>query len=342
MKEKLLKMVEEGLVNVQKHPNADLFIYNYSPRVQYESLWDEVTIAARGLILDADMNIVAKPFSKFFNIEEHDATEIPQLPFEIFDKLDGSLGILYWLEGMPYIATRGSFISEQSQHATEILYTKYSHTFDKLNRNATYLFEIIYPQNRIVVNYGDTDDLFLLTAIDNESGEEFIHDIGFPIVKRYDGINDLAVLKGLEEDNREGFVVRFSNGFRIKVKFEEYVRLHRIITNVSNLTIWEYLMEEKDFEELLTKVPDEFYDWVRMTKDEIVRNYNAVLESAKKRYADLWDADRKTFALRVMNEANDISAILFRMYDGKKVDPIVWKKVRPIYGKAFVTNADNG
>ena len=226
-KELLQEMINEKLVSVQKHPETDLFIYNYSPKVQYEKLWNEVTLKTRGLILDAQMNFVARPFGKFFNLEEHQPNEIPQLPFDVFEKMDGSLGILYWLNDKPFIATRGSFTSDQSQHATEVLYTRYQHTFDKLDKTATYLFEIIYPQNRIVVDYGAMDDLVLLTVIDNETGTERIEDIGFQIVKKFDGINDLLELKALEENNKEGFVIRFKNGFRVKMKFAEYVKLHQ-------------------------------------------------------------------------------------------------------------------
>ncbi|MEO8150094.1 MAG: RNA ligase, partial [Bacteroidia bacterium] len=276
-KELLLEMLNERLVSVQKHPDADLFIYNYTAKVQYDRLWNEVTIQSRGLILDADMNYVARPFGKFFNLEEHQPHEIPQLPFEVFEKLDGSLGILYWLNDKPFIATRGSFISEQARHATQILNEKYSHTFDKLDKNKTYLFEIIYPQNRIVVNYGTLDDLILITVIDNETGLDVGYDdIGFSLVKRHDGINDLQQLKQLTDNEKEGFVIRFKNGMRVKMKFAEYVRLHRIITGVSNVAVWEYLADGKSFEELLEKVPDEFYNWVKQTQSELQSKYDDI------------------------------------------------------------------
>lgn len=253
-KQLLQKMIDDGLVYMQKHPSADLFIYNYSPKVQFDKLWNEVTLQTRGLILDKEMNVVAKPFGKFFNLEE--ISEIPVLPFEVFEKLDGSLGILYWLWDKAFIATRGSFDSPQAIHATEILYRKYSHVLNSLDKNKTYLFEIIYPENRIVVDYGNIDDIFLLTIISNQTGEESIEDLGFPIAKRYDGIKNINELKALEEDNKEGFVVRFSNGFRVKVKFSEYIKLHRIISGVSNIAIWEYLSENKSLDEILEKVPD--------------------------------------------------------------------------------------
>ena len=130
----LQQCINDKLVSIQKHPEVDLFIYNYTPKVQYEKLWNEITLQTRGLILDSEMNIIARPFGKFFNLEERQLDEIPKESFEVYEKMDGSLGILYWLNNLPYIATRGSFTSEQSVHATEILHSKYIHTFDKLDK----------------------------------------------------------------------------------------------------------------------------------------------------------------------------------------------------------------
>lgn len=324
-------MVKEKLVSVQKHPEADLFIYNYSPKVQYEKLWNSVTLNTRGLILDGRMNYVARPFGKFFNIQEHAPEEIPQLPFDVYEKMDGSLGILYWLNGSPFIATRGSFTSEQSIHATEILYHRYHHTFDKLDKKATYLFEIIYPQNRIVVDYGLMDDLVLLSVIDNETGDERIDDIGFPIVKKFDGINDINELSSLEQDNKEGFVVRFKNGFRVKMKFAEYVRLHRIITGVSNVAIWEYLSEGKSLNELLEKVPDEFYDWVKKVQSELKLKYDEILLEGVNSFKEL--ETRKETALYFQTQK--YPSILFSMLDKKPLEKTIWKMIRPKYSKPF-------
>lgn len=324
-KELLVQMLNEKLVYSQKHPNAELYIYNYSPIVQYEKIWNEVTIQTRGLILDGNMNIVALPIKKFFNIEELQPEEIPKLDFDVFEKMDGSLGLLFFLNDVPYIASRGSFTSTQSQHATNILHTKYKHLFPILDRDKTYIFEIIYPENRIVVNYGKLDDLILLTIICNKIGDESIEDIGFPVVKKYDGLSDLSKLKLTEEDNREGYVVKFKNNFRLKVKFEDYVKLHKIVTNITNISIWEYLSESKDLNELLNKVPDEFYPWVKKIQsgllgdfEEIITENNSVFKtfSSRKEAADYYKTQK-------------YPSLLFSMLDGKSVDKTIWKLIRP-------------
>ncbi|HWZ05111.1 MAG TPA: T4 RnlA family RNA ligase [Mucilaginibacter sp.] len=336
-KELLQQMLDERMITVQKHPDADLFIYNYTNKAQYDRVWNEITLQCRGLILDADYNIVARPFKKFFNLEEHPANEIPTGAFEVYEKVDGSMGILYWLDNIPHIATRGSFISQQALHATKILNTGYGHTFDKLNKNVTYIFEIIYPGNKIVVDYGDKDDLILLAVIDNSTGLDLpLPEIGFHTVKKYDGINDLKLLRTLEEENKEGFVIKFNNGLRVKSKFAEYLRLHKIVTGVSNLIIWEHLSEGRSFDDLLDKVPDEFYEWVKKTINDLTVQYNAILAESQNSFGQVDPTihrDRKETAF--FFQTQKYPAVLFAMLDGKPYDKIIWKLIKPQYSKPF-------
>ena len=85
--------VEKGLLIKQTHPTLPLTIWNYSRTCQYDRLWDDVTMACRGLVTDDAGKIIAKPFPKFFNYEEHTAEEIPNELFDVYEKMDGSLGI---------------------------------------------------------------------------------------------------------------------------------------------------------------------------------------------------------------------------------------------------------
>lgn len=331
-KDLLQSMLEQKLVVVQKHPDTDLFIYNYSPVVQYQKLWNEITLMTRGLILDQHQNIIARPFQKFFNLEEHNPDEIPSEPFDVFRKEDGSLGILYWIDDKPAIATRGSFTSEQALHATQILRERYAHTFSYLNRDHTYLFEIIYPANRIVVNYGDLDDLILLAVIDTQTGKDLsLPEIGFPMVKQFDGINHLAELRAVEAENQEGFVIRFKSGFRVKVKFAEYVRLHRIITQTSSTVVWENLATGKPFEELLEKVPDEFYEWVKQTQEDLSAQFEEILGEAKSNFKTF--DSRKEAASYFFTQK--YPHIMFRLLDGKDPSDLIWKMIKPQHSKPF-------
>ncbi|MEM1009354.1 MAG: RNA ligase, partial [Myxococcota bacterium] len=191
----LQAMIAKQYIKVQKHPDKALYIYNYTPKAQYDRVWNEWTLACRGLIMEETGKVVARPFEKFFNLGEMESQVIPDEPFEVYEKMDGSLGILYWSEGMPYMASRGSFDSDQALKANEMLQRQYKAALGKLNPAHTYLFEIIYPENRIVVDYGTTEALVLLGIVETSTGKELpLEDIGFPLVQRYDGLKDLEQL----------------------------------------------------------------------------------------------------------------------------------------------------
>ena len=197
MIEEIKKYVEQGWLISQRHPRLPLTIYNYSRSTQYAEKWDEVTLMCRGLVLDDDGNIVARPFKKFFNYEELKPEEIPNEEFEVFEKLDGSLGILFNYKGEWILASRGSFTSDQAIRGGEIL-KKYR--YDRLIEGFTYLFEIIYPENRIVCQY-DYEDLILLSVIDNKDGYELklhdssIHLQGIRFVNLYNNLGFKIVKK---------------------------------------------------------------------------------------------------------------------------------------------------
>jgi len=350
MNEVLNKYVEDGLLYKQIHPTLDLTIWNYSEKVQYESLWDEITLMCRGLVTNSKGDIVARPFKKFFNIEENKYT--PSSEFDVFDKMDGSLGILFFYGGESVFATRGSFTSEQSIKGFEML-QKYD--YDKLHKDYTYLFEIIYDDNRIVVRY-DFEDLILLGMINTETGYEvdlysnetdvrfknLITNLGFKVVKKYDGIYDYSLLKGMIKDDEEGFVVRFSNGDRIKVKGEEYLRLHKIMTNISTTTVWEILSSGGNIEDLLKDVPDEFYDKIKTYTSSLNYQWYQYFNQLGKsydyfRYGKYGDKEveptKKEFAEFIKDKHPIVKAIMFAMWDGKDYNKIIWKALKPEYKK---------
>jgi len=338
---------KQGLITCRQHPTHDLLIWNYTQHCQFEKAWNEVTLQARGLITKPDGTIVARPFRKFRNIEEHQGP-IPLEPFTVTEKMDGSLGILYFIDNEPQIATRGSFTSKQAIRGTKILYDKYRDfiPFFKQTPYYTYLFEIIFKANRVVVDYGDMEDLVLLAVIKTETGEEYSihHPVWvevwpFPIVKLYDGIKDINELKKLEEPNKEGFVIRFESGLRLKCKFSDYVRLHRILTQCTARTIWELLRNDQKFDDLLERVPDEFFSWVKTTKNTLRTQYDAIETLAKEIHAQVKDLPtRKEQAAIICKHPH--SAVVFSMLDGKPYADIIWKQLKPQAEKPFKESID--
>jgi hypothetical protein len=334
----LIHYIDKGLVVKQDHLTLPLSIYNYSRTCQYERLWDDVTMDCRELVLDSEGNVIAKPFRKFFNMEEHKPEEIPNEPFEVFEKMDNSLGIFFHYGGEWHMATKGSFISDQAVKGMEIAKKYNLHTI--CVPGFVYLFEIIYPENRIVVNYG-TDERLVLLSIINPEGKELDYDEiemdGWDIVNRYDGIRDYSELKSKISQDNEGFVIKFRNGFRMKIKGDEYVRLHRILTGFSNITIWEYLKDKRDFNEFLDRVPDEFDSWVRTTVEDLKTEYERLENEYRWIFQVLMRSPesetKKGFAELAKRYKH--SYFLFGQYDGKKWEHMIWKVLKPKWSKPF-------
>ncbi len=350
--DKVRRAVEDGWISRRPHPEYPLFIYNYTPQCQFDWHWTPETIACRGLILDDQDNVVARPFTKFFTPDQYKDLrnkvhhlfglrykELYRGRFTATEKVDGSMGVLYQWDGKLHMASRGSFQSEQALHATERIQRYQGYDF---GQHVTYLFEIVYPENRIVVDYGDQDNLVLLTVLDNETGEDsLVHvnrwrDSGYPTRTdfHFESFDDVLNVQA----EGEGYVLKFENGLRVKIKFEEYLRLHRILTQVSSRDIWWKIRNGESLDELLALVPDEFYDWVRKVEFDLQVAYHKI----ERHVREVIDQDivkrnppltRKQLAIKYADYK--YKAIMFQMLDSKEYKETIWRLVRPDAVKPF-------
>ena len=117
----LRKLVAEDLIYERQF--GDLYLYVYSHRCMKERAWSDLTKMARGLILDADGKIICRPINKFFNLFERGSTEpqnLPDLPFSVEEKLDGSLINIWHRSGHDWnCSTKGSLEPEQANYVRE-------------------------------------------------------------------------------------------------------------------------------------------------------------------------------------------------------------------------------
>ncbi len=240
--------VSKGLVSVRT--DGRLRILNYTAKATHSRSWNAATVACRGLILDDANRIVARPFPKFFGPSEPDAPAVPSgRPMEVTAKLDGSLGIAYThLGGGVRLATRGSLTSDQAVEATRIWHEKYRHI--AIPEGLTPLFEIIYPDNRVVLDYGGMRDLVLIALIDIETGAD-VGPGGFDWPGPRADAESFADFDALAEHvataseaDHEGYVARFTAGgagpdIRFKLKYPSYVVAHRAAFGLTTARVWE-------------------------------------------------------------------------------------------------------
>lgn len=336
----LYSIIQQGYVSVRDHLEFPLRIYNYTDKAQYDQVWNNVTMNCRGLIVDYDGNIVARGFPKFFNYGQPGAAEIAlDDVVQVTDKMDGSLGIMYQCpDGSYAIATRGSFHSDQAIFATNVLRTRYP-GFQGID-GGTVLFEIVYPDNRIVLDYGDMADLVLLGSVNNETGRSYgpnnpmVYSWPGPKAEDFGSMTLAEALALPPRVNAEGIVVRsYTDGAMLKYKQEDYVRLHRLVFGLSEKAVWEHLStHDGDISGMLEGLPDEFHGWVRGKANDLTMMHSIIREKVWSLYNSMWPEygilDRKSFALAAYNYP-EYRSYLFMCYDDKDISSAIWRSLKP-------------
>lgn len=337
--------VTGGYIRVQHHPEFSLVVANYTEKAVFDGFWNSATRESRGLIFDPSSgDLYARPFPKFFNHSESNAPKIgPSEPVWVHDKIDGSLGIIYQRpDGEFAVATRGSFTSDQALHATEVLNTKYSRWVEYMKHfriDSTYLVEIVYPENRIVLDYRGLDDLVLLGARDF-SGQ--YHPPGYltwdgPRAEAFDFDTYAAVFSVPPRENAEGFVVYVPDRNNwVKLKQDDYVELHRVVTNLSARRVYESLRSGMTAEQVCVSLPDEFHWFVREVAEYLGNRFDRILFEANAVYSRICntleapeDGYRKEFAMLVNQQDRVNKSLLFKLLDGKDIEDDIWKLVEP-------------
>lgn len=333
----LQKRIRERYIHQQDSPDGGMFILNYTAKAQYDRVWDNETRRCRGLVATHDGVVVARPFEKFFNADEHPA--LPHEPFDVFEKLDGSLIVIAQGPTGLSITSRGSFDSQHAIAARAIWEQLYHHV--SVPHGQTWCLELIAPWNRIVVDYGLWENLVLLAVIDNETGMDLTMPSETlwpgPIVPKLDfaEFEDIVAKLATLGPDEEGYVIRFRpSGLRVKVKGDEYKRLHRLLTQLSTRDLWSLLKDHQDLSTLLQRVPDEFHEWVRTTASRLMGDYEKVLATSREKLREIQDLPtRKDQALAIA--AFHYRSIVFRMLDHKPFEDLIWKLIYPPAEKPF-------
>lgn len=337
----LLAAVDEGLVT--RRTKGPLAIYNYTHACQYSRAWTPTTMAARGLILEESTSeVVARPFEKFFNVDERPETAAGLLPWdephEVSEKMDGSLGIVYCYDGKWDIVTRGAFDSPQAVYARENLLPRYDLRF-AFPAPVTVMTEIIYPAARRehVVDYGERDELVFLAAMNYPGclvGEQRRRagEAGMGLARLAE-VHSAKEAPNKHPPNSEGYVIYWpGRDLRVKVKSEEYVAAHRMLGQVTPRRVLDLMRDGKD-DDILARLPEHVravFEEVRGDLGEKLMMLTLGASVAFNSHRRLLDQGRKEFAVGIRDLDPTIRAMCFAHADGKGPDAIygiAWKAV---------------
>jgi len=361
-------LIADKRIAVQVHPVLPLRIYNYTNRAQFANQWTREERVCRGLIVDENDKVIARGPSKFFNYGQPGAPEVA-LSDKVWvsKKEDGSLGIAYAYGDHVGVATRGSFASEQATHATSMLSDA-----DKLrirhmsrNKNHTMIFEIVYPGNRIVLDYKGLEKNIRLGNVNNDTGLIEERNLG---VLYGDGLasHEMTFAEALAlpiPDDEEGYVLDIRSFDKageirghLKLKGDRYKELHGAIFGLSERKIWEAIGENRDMDMFVADLPDELMPWAQGVVDRITREADDLFRDVEFCFAltnlhfgvglgtveDIKEIPRGDVARFIVANYPEIKGPLFSMLDGNVLAVEEWahKQVRPEH-KLFRVEDEN-
>ena len=328
--------------NIIRVVDGNLEIFNYTTHAQYNANWNIFTLIARGLVVDVKKQaVVATPFPKFFNFGEAKVWGADEVSGDIlvYQKYDGSLGVVFFDGEKWRVATRGSFDSDAAIWGQKWFDENIDTSLLEIGN--TYLFEIIYFGNRVVVLY-DFQGMVLLSAYDFNGYEytrkrvENLADklkIRVTKVEKFESIDKLLQAAQTLDRNSEGWVIRFANAHRLKVKGAEYCRLHRLTSRVTPLAIWEVMKEGDDLEKIRKELPEEHLQEF----DRICSILDAKLESLIQNVAEICQQKQHL-------SDKDIGLALNKgeWLDGTLVNPIERKFMFAVRKQNFLDNVGKG
>lgn len=321
--------VKKGLIRSQTY--KDMTIYQYTEFTQFESLWNNYTLNARGIVFDNDGVLVQRCIPKFFNYDEPDGIKVEKIMLKeqigvVQEKLDGSLiKITKDQKHGLVITSKASFESDQARMAKEIV-DENSYDFKE---GWTYHFELIHPDNQIVLNYGDEKKLVLLAIIDNKTGKDiniYSHELRFEKPQLY----ELGVLPNVNVLNKdglhEGVVVNYGS-YRLKYKTDEYIRLHRIVTEFTPKRVWEALSSGQRINRM--NIPEEFIKWLDDTEKELLQKHDELFNKINQAIADTASMTNKEIALSDDEAIKEMREYIFAVRSKKDVEAKIWKAIKP-------------
>lgn len=334
--DELNRMLHEGRIRIGHHESLPLRILNYTSKAQYADEWTNAERVCRGLIVTQWGEVIARGMPKFFNYgSPHGPEFLPTDVGLLTKKQDGSLGIGWAYAGEIGIATRGSFHSDQAQKATSMMTDiQRGQILRRMDEGRSMLFEIVYPDNRIVVEYGDREENIPIAVVDNATGQTGLYEL-----------NTVAAISTLLTkpipDTEEGYVVSVPSKGLFKLKGETYLNLHKLMFGLTEKAVWEMLQSHNvaEREQYVNQFPPITQQWVKRKMFQFGTQHHVrsqivigiAVEAAKQNGGLAFE--RKDVALWLKDNYPEYLGEVFAFIDGgdEKLTPLVWKKIKPAH-----------
>jgi len=306
----------------------------------HSDFYNEVVRECRGIILEnKTLTPVCVPFFKFGNYGEGYVSDIDWGSATTQEKVDGSLIKVWFHNGKWRVSTNGTIdaykcdIGQVDFLKIDCPYKYFGDLFDKakenaglnfddLNKDYTYMFELVSPYNKVVIEYKDIE-IYHIGTRNNKTFEELNVDLGIkkPKVFNLSTLEDCLNSASQLPYNEEGYVVVDKYWNRIKIKSPQYVAVHHIKNNGDvNIASIVQLIRTNEIGEFLTYFK-EYEHNVNIVKSKI----EAILQGLNNGLAEIRNrefATQKDFALAVKNR--QFSSFYFSWRKDPTLTPESW------------------
>ena len=279
-------------------------------------LYDGFYQECRSVVIDLDKEkIVLSPFKKFRNLNECPENDINVITnkiknaksIEVTEKLDGSMQSARFYDNQIVMSGSQAIDMNNSWRLKDgySILTNQSNYVKMIKDNPvyTFIFEYITLKDAHVVNYKkENEGLYLLGMRNVYTGEQLSYSEVRIYADKYnvkmtrifdktfdDVLKDVKVYKSHE---MEGFVINI-DGHLLKVKCDDYVKIHKILSNISSINLIIKHIGDNTFDDLISKVPESYkwrvlkvanlvFDYIKSTEKNVVKHYNLAPKDNRK------------------------------------------------------------
>ena len=316
--------LSEKNINISSKPLFWMLNYGIGSSNDYNRLTRALVIVKSGEFADPLDRIVSFPFVRFFNRHENPANHVELAESEMIEKMDGTFVCAFRHNHKIYYHTRRlcssspddmklmvtgfhggkyNFLEEIGKHVVDLV----------LSHHITYMFEFIHPMTRVLTEYTpEQTGLYLIgvrmnadfSELSESNLDDYVADtLNVARPRRWNGIGDsdaiVAKIAEISEDTPkfEGFVFRdIRTGHRVKVKSEEYVKFHHILSRLCYKNLLGVVLSGEE-SEVLSYFPD-----ARPRIELIQEKFSAYLDYLQSRRVH-WlrsDLTKKELALKLL------------------------------------------
>lgn len=246
--------------------------YKYKNKVFYKNLWHKhpLLLEARGVVFDADGEVVNRPFKKAFNIGENGTKIDPDRFYCAVRKINGFMAAASIHNGELVVSTTGTTTSEYAKLARNYVEPYKEH----ISMTHTMIFEVCDPSDPHIVE--EEAGLYLLGIRSKHTGEltsqnivrkwarqDFGKDIEYEILSGYNILNKVRDVK------HEGFALYdiATHEMVAKIKSPHYLSKKAMMRMGGSGANW---MFDNPASFRMKRLDEEFYD----VQQYILDNYS--------------------------------------------------------------------